>query len=42
VVAVALAFFFPAFSFVGEAVYRWVARNRHRFSSSGACSVDVR
>ena len=42
VVAVALAFFFPAFNFVGEAAYNWVARNRHRFSSSGACALDAK
>jgi predicted DCC family thiol-disulfide oxidoreductase YuxK len=36
----ALAFFLPAFNAVGERAYAWVARNRHRFSSSGACAID--
>ena len=39
-VALLLAFFFPAFGFVGEAVYGWVARNRHRVSNSGACAIE--
>jgi predicted DCC family thiol-disulfide oxidoreductase YuxK len=40
-VALPLAFFFPLFHPVGESVYRWVARNRHRFSGEGACAVDA-
>lgn len=42
IAAAALAFFFPAFGFIGERVYSWVARNRHRFSGSGACALDAR
>jgi len=37
-----LAFFFPWFNFIGEAAYNWVARNRYRFSSQGACAVEPR
>ncbi|MBM3737111.1 MAG: DUF393 domain-containing protein [Acidobacteria bacterium] len=40
-VAGVMAFFFPAFNFVGELVYNWVARNRYRFSNQGACTVDI-
>ena len=29
VIAALVAFFFPMFSPVGEAVYNWIARNRH-------------
>lgn len=36
-----LAFFFPMFDAVGDAVYNWVARNRYRFSSEGACALDL-
>jgi predicted DCC family thiol-disulfide oxidoreductase YuxK len=39
-VAALLAFFFPPFNFIGERVYNWVAANRHRFSSDGACAVE--
>lgn len=41
-VGAVLGFFFPAFNWAGEAVYNWVARNRYRFSNSGACAVDVK
>lgn len=34
-----IAFFFPLFNSVGEAAYRWVARNRYRLSSEGACAI---
>jgi len=39
VVGLLLAFFFPLFNPAGQAVYEWFARNRHRFSSGGACAV---
>jgi predicted DCC family thiol-disulfide oxidoreductase YuxK len=40
-VAALIAFLLPVFNPVGEAVYRWVARNRHRFSNEGACAVEL-
>ncbi len=39
-VALILAFFFPLFNPIGERVYNWVARNRHRVSTGGACAVE--
>ena len=39
-VASILAFFFPLFNPIGEFVYDWVARNRHRISTGGACAVE--
>jgi len=41
-VALAIAFFFPLFEPVGEAVYNYVARNRYLFSGEGACAVDAK
>jgi predicted DCC family thiol-disulfide oxidoreductase YuxK len=35
-----LAFFFPPFNAIGERAYEWVARNRYRFSSGGACAIE--
>jgi predicted DCC family thiol-disulfide oxidoreductase YuxK len=40
VVGLLLAFFFPVFNPIGELVYDWVARNRYRLSSGGACAVE--
>jgi predicted DCC family thiol-disulfide oxidoreductase YuxK len=40
VVALTLAFFLPPFEILGNAAYRWVARNRYRLSSGGACALD--
>lgn len=40
VVALLLAFFFPLFNPIGERVYDWVARNRYRLSSGGACAIE--
>lgn len=40
VVAALLAFFFPMFNPIGQWAYAWVARNRYRFSSDGACAVE--
>ncbi|MBK5293173.1 MAG: DUF393 domain-containing protein [Acidobacteriia bacterium] len=40
--ALPLAFFFPFLEPVGEAAYAWVARNRYRFSSEGACATDAK
>jgi predicted DCC family thiol-disulfide oxidoreductase YuxK len=37
----ALAFFLPVTEPAGERVYRWVARNRYRFSSKSTCAVDL-
>lgn len=41
-VALVLALFFPAFNFIGERVYDWVARNRYRFSSGAgeSCAIE--
>jgi predicted DCC family thiol-disulfide oxidoreductase YuxK len=39
--ALLLAFFFPMFDPIGEAVYRWVARNRFRLSGGGACALPA-
>ncbi len=35
-----IAFFFPAFDRIGQAVYDLVARNRHRAGASPTCAVD--
>jgi predicted DCC family thiol-disulfide oxidoreductase YuxK len=40
VVTALLAFFFPLFRPVGEAVYDLVARNRHRLAENSACAVE--
>ena len=40
-VGLLIAFFIPLFNPIGERVYDWVARNRHRFSSEGACAVET-
>jgi len=39
VAVLTLAFFFPPFAPAGEAVYRLVARNRHRLGSERRCNV---
>ena len=36
--AMLLVVFLPPFEPIGNAVYRWVARNRHRLGS-GECSI---
>ena len=36
-----LLFFSPIFSPVGEAVYRWIARNRYRIPSEVSCALDT-
>jgi predicted DCC family thiol-disulfide oxidoreductase YuxK len=40
VVGLLLAFFFPLFNPIGERVYDWVARNRYRLSTGGACAIE--
>ncbi|MBM3812273.1 MAG: DUF393 domain-containing protein [Acidimicrobiia bacterium] len=42
VMAIAACFFFPLFEPIGEAAYNWVARNRYRLSSEGACALDAK
>ena len=39
VIAAFVAFFFPLFSPVGEALYDWVARNRHLMPGEKSCGV---
>jgi predicted DCC family thiol-disulfide oxidoreductase YuxK len=36
----AILFFLPLSEPIGERVYRWIAANRHRISSHGACAAD--
>ena len=38
-VASLLVFFSPIFAPVGEAVYAWIARNRHRLSAQSTCAT---
>jgi predicted DCC family thiol-disulfide oxidoreductase YuxK len=39
-VAGAILFFLPLTEPVGEKIYRWIASNRHRLASGGACAAD--
>jgi len=39
-IGLVFCFFFPLFAPIGEAVYGWVARNRHRLPGEGACAVE--
>ena len=40
VIAALVALFFPLFSPAGEAVYNWIARNRHLMKGGESCQTD--